>query len=51
MTFSVLDLEKNCTLRCVRMNFTHLTGLMLLHYLDKFETPKMAIACEHQLSF
>jgi len=39
MPFSLLDLEKNCT--CDSMNFSHLTWLMLLHYLVKVETPKM----------
>jgi len=37
----MLDLEKNCTRD--RMNFTHLTWLMLLHYLVKVETPKMHV--------
>ena len=31
------------------MNFTHLALLMLLHYLVKFKTPKMAR--EHKFSF
>ena len=34
-----MGLEKNNT--CGDMNFTHLTWLMLLHYLVKVETPKM----------
>jgi len=41
MPFSLLDLEKNST--CDDMNFTHLTWLMLLHYLVKVETPKMHV--------
>ena len=41
MQFSVLDLEKNCT--CDGMNFTHLTSLMLLHYLVKVETLRMHV--------
>jgi len=41
MLFSLLDLEKNCT--CEGVNFTHLTRLMLLHYLVKSETPKMHV--------
>jgi len=41
MPFSPLDLEKNGT--CDGVNFTHLTWLMLLHYLVKFETPKMHV--------
>jgi len=39
MPLSLLDLEKNST--CDGMNFTHLTCLMLLHYLVKVQTPKM----------
>ena len=39
MQFSLLDLEMNDT--CDGMNFTHLTQLMLLHYLVKVETVKM----------
>ena len=41
MPFPLLDLEKNST--CDDMNFTHLTWLMLLHYLVKFKTPKMHV--------
>ena len=41
MHFSLLDLEMNST--CDDMNFTHLAWLMLLHYLVKFETPKMRV--------
>jgi len=41
MLFSLLDLEKNST--CDGMNFTHLTWLMLLHYLVKFETPSVHV--------
>ena len=40
MPFSLLDLEKNSI--CDGTNFTHLTWL-LLHYLVKFETPKMHV--------
>jgi len=39
MQFSLLDLAMNGT--CGRMNTTHLTELMLLHYLVKVRTPKM----------
>jgi len=38
MPFSLLDLEKNCT--CDVMNLTHLSCLVLLHYLVKTETTK-----------
>jgi len=38
MQFSLLDLKMNGT--CDSMNFTHLTYLMLLHYLVKVKTPK-----------
>ena len=41
MQFSVLDLMMNGT--CDSMNFTHLTWLMLQHYLVKVETPKMRV--------
>jgi len=41
MRFSLLDLQMNVT--CEGMNFTHLTHLMLLHYLVKVETPKMHV--------
>jgi len=41
MPFPLLDLEKNCTYDSI--NFTHLTRLMLLHYLVKVETPKMHV--------
>jgi len=41
MPFSLLDLEKNCTSK--DMNLTHLSSLMLLHYLVKFETSKMHV--------
>ena len=41
MLFSLLDLEKNSTHD--GMNFTHLTWLVLLHYLVKVETPKMHV--------
>ena len=41
MPFSLLDLEKNSTYE--DMNFTHLTWLMLLHYLVKVETLKMHV--------
>jgi len=41
MPYSVLDLEKNSI--CDGMNFTHLTSLMLLHYLVKVETSKMHV--------
>jgi len=41
MPFSLLDLEKNST--CDIMNSTHLTWLVLLHYLVKAETPKMHV--------
>ena len=41
MPFSLLDSEKNST--CDGMNFTHLTWLMLLHYLVKVETQKMQV--------
>jgi len=37
--FSLLDLEMNGT--CDGTKFTHLIQLTLLHYLVKFETPKM----------
>jgi len=39
MQFSPLDLEVNGT--CDSMNVTHLTQLMLLHYLVKVKTPNM----------
>jgi len=39
MHFSLLELTMNNT--CNGMNFTHLTQLMLLHYLVKFETVKI----------
>ena len=38
---SLLDLEKNCT--CDGMNFTHLTWLVLLHYVVKLQPPKMHV--------
>jgi len=41
MSFSPLDLEKNST--CDDMNITHLTWLILLHYLVKVETLKMHV--------
>jgi len=41
MRFPLLALERNGT--CDDMNFTHLTWLMLLHYLVKFETSKMHV--------
>jgi len=41
MQFSLLDLQKNCT--CDGMYLTHLAWLELLHYLLKFETPKMHV--------
>jgi len=41
MPLSLLDSEKNCTYDC--MNFTHLSWLMLLHYLVKVETTKMRV--------
>jgi len=41
MLFWLLDLEKNST--CDGMNLTHLTWLMLLDYLVKFETPKIHV--------
>ena len=41
MPFSLLDLEKSSTFD--GMNFSHHTRLMLLHYLVKFETPKMHV--------
>jgi len=41
MPFSQLGLEKNCT--CDVMNLTHLTWLLLLHYLVKVETMKMHV--------
>jgi len=39
MQFSLLDLQMNVT--CDIVNFTHLTWLVLLHYLVKVKTPKM----------
>jgi len=39
MHFSLLDLQMNVT--CDIMNFTHLTWLVLQHYLVKVETLKM----------
>jgi len=39
MQLSLLDLQMNDT--CDIMNFTHLTWLVLLHYLMKVKTPKM----------
>jgi len=39
MQFLPLDLQMNDT--CDIMNFTHLTWLVLLHYLVKVKTPKM----------
>jgi len=41
MPFSLLDSEKIST--CDGMNFTHITWLMLLHYLVKVETQKMHV--------
>jgi len=41
MQFSLFDFKMNDT--CEGMNFTHLTQLMLLHYLVKVETPKMRV--------
>jgi len=41
MQFSQLDFEMNAT--CAAMKFTHLAQLMLLHYLVKFEKPKMQV--------
>jgi len=41
MPFPLLDVEKNRTRDA--MNFTHLTSIMLLHHLVKFETPKMHV--------
>jgi len=41
MQFSLLDFKMNDT--CEGMNFTHLTWLLLLHYLVKVETPKMHV--------
>ena len=40
ISFSLLDLEKNCT---CDVNLTHLTWLVLLHNLVKFETSKMHV--------
>jgi len=37
----MLDFEVNDT--CKGMNFTHLTQLLLLHYLVKLDTPKMHV--------
>jgi len=37
----IVNLKTNCT--CDGMNFTHLTWLMLQHFLVKFETPKMHV--------
>jgi len=49
MQFSLLDLEMNVT--CDIMNFTHLTWLVLLHYLVKVETrgilPKKIASDDH----
>ena len=42
MQFSLLDLEMNDT--CDGMNFTHLTQLMLLHYLVKVKHRKCITA-------
>jgi len=39
MPFSVFGLKMNGT--CDGVNLAHLTKFMLLHYLVKFETPKM----------
>ena len=41
MQFSFLDFKTNDT--CEGMNVTHLTELMLLHYLVKVKTPKMHV--------
>jgi len=41
MQFSLLDFQMNDT--CEGMNFTHLTKLMLLHYLVKVKTLKMHV--------
>jgi len=41
MPFSLLDLEKNST--CDITNLSHLTLLLLLHYLVKVEIPKMHV--------
>jgi len=41
MQFLLLDFKMNDTCDCT--NFTHLTWLLLLHYLVKFETPKMHV--------
>ena len=38
MQFSLLDLEINGT--CDSANFTHLTYVMLMHYLVKVKSPK-----------
>jgi len=39
MLLSLLELQTNDT--CDIMNFTHITWLVLLHYLVKVKTPKM----------
>jgi len=39
MHFLLLDLEINGT--CDSINFTHLTSVVLLHYLVKVKTPKL----------
>jgi len=41
MPLSLLHIEKNYARE--GMNFVHLTWLMLLHYLVKFEPPKMHV--------
>jgi len=41
MQFSLLDFEMNDT--CASMNFTHLTQLMMLHYLVKYEKLKTRV--------
>jgi len=41
MQLSLLDFEMNDTRE--GMNFTHLTQLIMLHYLVKVETPKMHV--------
>ena len=49
MSFSPLDLEKNST--CDDMNITHLTWLILLHYLIKAETLKMHVNTNSAFNF
>ena len=49
MPFLLLDLENNST--CDGMNFTHLTWLVLLHYLVKVETPKMHVNTNSAFNF